>query len=215
MYSPHYGLVLVDGVAFDAARGIGRPQPKRSAAYADAYLSMRPTMFLGLATRLPEPRASLIWMAAQIAAGRPICPPSLRVCLAGSRPASVVGHDGRHRSMAFLRAIGDAEMPVQLALTNADADDLDAGAIAHLRAGMRRQGDGVLVPGPLFGAAMMGGRMVQSPNVGSSRAVAVSVRARVGPRHNGARSRSMPGLSARTGSRPGRRQARARMGPSY
>ncbi len=182
MHSPHYGTLLVHGIAFDAAAGIGCPRPRRAADASDVYVAMRPSIFLQLASPLIQPRPSLRWLQNQIAAGRSICPPSLGIHLPGGRSATVVRHDGRHRATIMREWTCDAEMPVQIDLLNGQVDDLTDAVVARLRAGMRRQKDGLLIAGPLFGLATIEGRVVDRGDDPALPRVYVLCRARAGPR---------------------------------
>jgi hypothetical protein len=116
------------------------------------WVSMRPSVFLALATPLPAPRDSLVWLHAQVAAGEPLCPPVLDAWFGQSRTVAAVGrHDGRHRTTLALGLLHDAPIPVLLRLQGNFADG-SAGAIAaRVRPGMLSQKATKLVPGPLFG----------------------------------------------------------------
>lgn len=154
---PVMGILDTPAIRFDPG-GIGaRRAPTRTSPCADLLVAMRPGTFLALATPLPVPRPSLAWIALQLAAGRPVCPPMLRVWLPprrGGTPA-VVAHDGRHRALALRAIAGDALIPVQIELPTFDPNEEAPGwALAAMRGGMRTQGGARrLVPGPLFEAA--------------------------------------------------------------
>lgn len=201
MHSPAHHAVLAGGVLFDAARGIGRPAPARGRGPADAWLSMRPSAFLALATPLHRPRGSLAWLGERIRAGEAIHPATLRVWTGGAVPA-VVGHDGRHRMAAVLAEAGDAEVPVGLEWADGDAEDMPAALVALMRRGMRAQGGRAAVGGPLFGAALLGGRRL--PEEDRLPATGIPPPLRSGVREP---PRSRPGRTPpRRGPPPGRRR---------
>jgi hypothetical protein len=165
LWTPELGVVAAHGIVFDPSGGIGARRARR--LHDDGALlavAMRPAVFLQLATPLAAPRPSLEWILAALRAGRPICPPTLRVWPpprpargpGRGAPAAVVAHDGRHRATALRALLGEhAEVPVRLELLTLPAEEAVPGwALAALRAGMRAQGGARrLVPGPLFGAA--------------------------------------------------------------
>jgi hypothetical protein len=150
------GISVVHGITFDPGAGIGaRMALQRTDAPVETFVLMRPAIFLDLASPLPTPRPSLDWIKAQIMAGRPVCPPMLRVWLPPrhSEVPAVLAHDGRHRCFAMRTLLGErATVPVRIELPTLPSDaEVPEATIALMRAGMRRQrGDRGIVPGPLF-----------------------------------------------------------------
>ena len=154
---PVTGILDTSAITFDPG-GIGaRRAPTRAGPCADLLVAMRPGTFLALASPLPAPRPSLAWITAQLATGRSVSPPMLRVWLPprpGGTPA-VVAHDGRHRALALRAIMGEVLIPVQIELPTLDPDEeASSWAIAAMCSGMRAQGGArPVVPGPLFEVA--------------------------------------------------------------
>ena len=74
---------------------------------------MKPSWFLQLATPLPTPRDSLIWLQSQYDIGQAFHPPSLDILIVKSNCVpQVVKHDGRHRTTMAMSLHGDEEIPV-------------------------------------------------------------------------------------------------------
>ena len=151
---PVMGILDTPAITFDPGDIGARRNPVRAGPCADLLVAMRPDTFLALASPLPMPRPSRAWITAHLAAGRPVCPPMLRVWLP-PRPVgtpAVVAHDGRHRALALRAIVGEAFIPVQIELPTLDPDEgVPNSAIAAMRGGMRAQGGAHrVVSGPLF-----------------------------------------------------------------
>lgn len=154
MLDPTQGIVLAGRVAFDAVHGIGVP---RGGEPHCAFVALRPSAFLALATPLQAPRPSLGWLRERMAGGSTVCPASLSVWLSPTGQGTVTAHDGRHRMMAVLELVGDLPVPVILRLVNGETANMGGAELTWLARGMRSQRGRRTVPGPLFLEAVIDG----------------------------------------------------------
>lgn len=153
---PHNLPVLWEDVMFDRT-SVG--STARSAKDAALWVSMRPSVFLSIATPLPRPRPSLDWIRDRIDAGGSIAPAEL-VFDVHLRVPLALSHEGRHRMTALMEKLEDRHVPVRLCLSGMSDFDLDDRLVARLRSGARSQRGRTFVAGPLFEDAEvdLGGR---------------------------------------------------------
>ena len=143
---PHNFPVLWDGVTFDRT-SVG--STARSSMDAALWVSMRPSVFLALATPLPCPRSSLDWMRARLNDDEAIAPAEL-VFDAGLRVPLALSHEGRHRMTALKERLQDRPVPVRICLRGMSDFDIENSMIERLRSGARSQRGRSFVEGPLF-----------------------------------------------------------------
>ncbi len=146
---PHFMAIEHEGVLFDR-NAIGCVN--RSFNEGAVWTLMRPSIFLAIATPLPVPRESLIWLTGQIKAGFAIAPAELRFRVCGGDPIAL-SHEGRHRMTALMSLVDDRQVPVRLSLQNKREDDVTSLVIEKLRRRVRSQRGRTVVEGPLFGEA--------------------------------------------------------------
>ena len=128
--------------------GIGCPRTTHDGPAL--WVTMRPSMFLRLASPLPVPRESLGWLRMQAAQGHTLCPPSLRCHVPmGSGIPLVTWHDGRHRATLAQSLLDDGPIPVRLLLAGPGTSQAMATGTL-VRRGMRAQRTALHVAGPLF-----------------------------------------------------------------
>ncbi|NTF23559.1 hypothetical protein G6L37_34880 [Agrobacterium rubi] len=153
---PHVLPVLWEDVMLDR-NSVG--STRRSEGDAALWVTMRPSVFLSIATPLPRPRPSLEWLRARLDDGEAICPAEL-VFDARLRIPLALSHEGRHRMTALGERLADRPVPVRLRIKDMIDSELDAGLIARLRSGARSQRGRTFVDGPLFENAEvdLGGR---------------------------------------------------------
>lgn len=150
---PHHGTIIHNGIAFDRM-GIGGADARPSSSGA-AWVMMKPTMFLSLATKLHEPRPSLEWIRGRISCGDAISPPELTFRMPDGFLPAVSSHEGRHRMTALLELGGDVDVPVRIVLSGMDHEDITPSLMARIRPRARAQRNGIVVDGPLFGEAVV------------------------------------------------------------
>ncbi len=153
---PHILPVVWEGVMFDRA-SVG--STARSASDPALWVSMRPSVFLAIATPLPRPRPSLDWLRDRIDGGGAIAPAELVFDAHLSVPLAL-SHEGRHRMTTLGERLHDRPVPVRLRLHGMSDFDLDDRLIGRLRSGARSQRGRTFVEGPLFEDAEvdLGGR---------------------------------------------------------
>jgi hypothetical protein len=153
---PHILPVLWEDVLFDRT-SVG--STARSARDAALWVSMRPSVFLGIATPLPRPRPSLDWLRDRIDGGGAIAPAEL-VFDAHLRVPLALSHEGRHRMTALGERLRDRPVPVRICLRGMSDYEVDDRLVGHLRSGARSQRGRTFVAGPLFEDAEvdLGGR---------------------------------------------------------
>jgi hypothetical protein len=153
---PHLHPVSWEDVIFDRA-GIGATA--RSSSSAAIWVSMRPSVFLSIATPLPAPRASLGWLRGRIEEGERIAPPELNFIITGSMPLAI-SHEGRHRMTALRARLHDRPVPVRLSFQTTNDNDLNDEFIGWVRRAVKSQRGHTVVHGPIFGDAEvdLGGR---------------------------------------------------------
>jgi len=165
---------VVEGVAFDQVSGLGNVPNNQDVGYLGAAVMMRPSVFLSLVDPLHQPRRSSLDHAKACVGGlRPLASPMLNVEIDRNDPAAapeVVGHEGRHRMLAILETVGDVEVPVHVLPRGMRARHLDDAVVERLRDGMMHETRWERVDGPLFGDALVDGRLVPAPEPPMGRA---------------------------------------------
>ena len=146
---PHFMTIEHEGILYDR-NAIGCVD--HSFNEGAVWTLMRPSTFLAIATPLPVPRESLVWLTSQIKAGYAIAPAELRFRVSGGDPLAL-SHEGRHRMTALLSLVDDRQVPVRLSLQNHGEDDVTSRVIEKLRRRVRSQRGRSVVEGPLFGEA--------------------------------------------------------------
>lgn len=139
--------------------GIGATGNNQNVAYLGLRVKMRPSVFRRLARFLPEEarRArSLPYLREQMAAGKGIGAPMLYVKIPDdwedgdlSLPASVSGHEGRHRMLVAAELFGDEPVETHIIPYHYRRRHLTLPWIKSLANGMMSQ-DRDYVAGPLF-----------------------------------------------------------------
>lgn len=143
---PHVFPVIWEDVVFcrDGIGAIGRPSSD-----AALWVSMRPSVFLSIATPLAVPRASLEWLGTRIDDGAAIAPAELRFDTTPRMPLTL-SHEGRHRMTALRARFEDRPVPVRLSFQRVQDHEVDRAFVDRVRSGVRSQRGRTLVEGPLF-----------------------------------------------------------------
>ena len=144
---PHFMTIEHEGILYDR-NAIGCVA--HSFNEGAVWTLMRPSIFLAIATPLPVPRESLVWIANQIKAGLAIAPAELRFRLGDGDPLAL-SHEGRHRMTALMSLMNDRQVPVRLSLQDHCEDDITSFVVERLRRRVRSQRGRSVVEGPLFG----------------------------------------------------------------
>lgn len=147
------------GVVIDNVDGIGATPNNGNVAYLGLRVKMRPSVFRRLARRLSgEQRrvGSSSYLREQMAAGKGIGAPTLYVKIPEdwqdgdlSLPASVSGHEGRHRMLTAGELFGDEPVETHILPVYLRRRHLTLPWIKSLANGMMSE-DRDYVAGPLF-----------------------------------------------------------------
>ena len=143
---PHVLPVIWKGIVFDRS-GIGATA--RSSHDAALWVAMRPSVFLAIATPLPQPRSSLGWLRGRLEDGQAIAPAELHFDVDVKVPLALA-HEGRHRMTALGERMPDRAVPVRLSFRGLLDGDVDEAFIARIRNGTKSQRGRSYVEGPLF-----------------------------------------------------------------
>ena len=152
------------GPPIDNVRGLGAVGASSNIDYLGLRVLVKPSVFLKLATPHPDPRSDYI--EKHIAAGEPIGAPFLDIHIPQewfsdetdykrvvegdlSKPARVIGHEGRHRMTAILKHYGDDPVETHLLLNGLRRRHLTDRMIARLNESIVSQ-TRKLVLGPWF-----------------------------------------------------------------
>ena len=153
---------IVNGICFDQLSGLGAVPNNQEIQYLGMVVMMRPSTFLSLSERVVIPKSSVDYLAEALRSRRAIASPFLKIDIPNDPMGvpEVVGHEGRHRSLAIMEVAGDVPVPVHLFPRSLRARHLKDELVARLRAGMMREDAWQFVPGPLFEEAWVEGRLV-------------------------------------------------------
>lgn len=152
------------GPPIDNVRGLGAVGASSNIDYLGLRVMVKPSVFLKLATPHPDPRSDYIEQ--HIAAGEPIGAPFLDIHIPQewfsdetdykqvvegdlSKPARIVGHEGRHRMTAILKHYGDEPIETHILLSGLRRRHLTDNMIKRLNESIVSQ-TRKLVKGPWF-----------------------------------------------------------------
>lgn len=152
------------GPPIDNVRGLGAVGASSNIDYLGLRVLVKPSVFLKLATPHPDPRSDYIEQ--HIAAGEPIGAPFLDIYIPDewfsqettynnvvegdlSKPARIIGHEGRHRMTAVLKIYGDEPVETHILLNGLRRRHLTDRMIARLNESIVSQ-TRKLVRGPWF-----------------------------------------------------------------
>ena len=151
----------IDELKIDNRTGKGAVPYNQDVDYFGLRVVMRPSTFLKLALPLPDD-ADYEHLKQHIAKGGAVGAPFLDVKIPPewddgdfSKPAKVVGHEGRHRMKAALSLEGDEPVETHIFPKGGyRARDLTHEFVKHLNQSLETQAGGRVLAGPLFDVGM-------------------------------------------------------------
>ena len=152
------------GPPIDNLRGLGAVGASGNIDYLGLRVQVKPTVFLKLAAPHPDPRSDYI--EKHVAAGEPIGAPFLDIHIPEewfseesrydqvvegdlSKPATIIGHEGRHRMTAVLKHYGDDPVETHILLRGLRRRHMTDNMIKRLNESVISQ-TGKLFNGPWF-----------------------------------------------------------------
>lgn len=148
---------LQEGVVIDNKHGVGSVPKNQDVDYFGIRVNMKPSVFLKLALPLKETKSSLSMLINHVSLGGAIGAPFLNISLPQEwlehnfdQPATVTGHEGRHRMLAIEGVFGDQPVETHLFFPGLRKRHLTDQIIDELNRQLVNENQTQLVSGPLF-----------------------------------------------------------------
>lgn len=152
----------IEGVAFGTRRGAGAVGDSSNVDYLGMVVMMKPSTFLALAAPMVDkPKTPVGMFERMIRDGKPLGVPFLGIDLPQRRSSALVRqHESRTRMLAIMAVAGDVPVPVHVFPNGGfRSRHLNDSTVDALRDGMRWETTRKWVEGPLFGTALVAGRL--------------------------------------------------------